>query len=246
VLKPASCDYARNLAELRDLLVPKLLALRPAVARGRPERRSTSRPSTVVVPGRSTRPDAIGIGVSTGGPRALHTILSNVPADLPPILIVQHMPQMFTHSLAAQLDRECAPRVVEARDGEEPQAGHVYLAPGGTQMKVVATGGEVRLRITDDPPEKGCKPAVDYLFRSLADVYGGRALAVVMTGMGDDGTLGCEAMKRTGCRVLAQDEDTSVVFGMPRSLIEAGLADGVLPLDRIAAAIIRIARTGDL
>jgi two-component system chemotaxis response regulator CheB len=186
------------------------------------------------------------IGVSTGGPAALAVLLPALPADLnAPVLIVQHMPPMFTKPLAASLARKTALHVKEAQDGDVAQANGIYLAPGGAQMKVVAgTRGETVLRITDDPPENGCKPAVDYLFRSAALQFPGRAVATILTGMGNDGTAGLRLLKRGGCRSIAQDEATCVVFGMPKEAIAAGLIDTVAPLDRIAAAIVRSVREG--
>ena len=186
------------------------------------------------------------IGVSTGGPAALAALLPALPADLnAPVLIVQHMPPMFTKALAASLARKTALNVKEAQDGEIAAANCIYLAPGGAQMKVVAgPRGETVLRITDDPPENGCKPAVDYLFRSAALQFPGRAVAAILTGMGNDGTAGLRLLKRGGCRSIAQDEATCVVFGMPKEAIATGLIDTVAPLDRIAAAIVRSVREG--
>ena len=186
------------------------------------------------------------IGVSTGGPAALASLLPALPGDLnAPVLIVQHMPALFTKPLAVSLDRKTAIRVTEARDGDIPQANYAYLAPGGTQMKVLAgPRGEMVLRLTDDPPENGCKPAVDYLFRSVALQFPGRAVAAILTGMGNDGTSGLRMLKRGGCCSIAQDEASCVVFGMPKEAIAAGLVDIVAPLERIADAIVRSVRHG--
>jgi two-component system chemotaxis response regulator CheB len=155
------------------------------------------------------------------------------------------MPALFTKPLAASLCRKSALRVTEARDGEAAEANRVYIAPGGTQMKVtVGPHGEPILRLTDDPPENGCKPAVDYLFRSVALQFPGRAVATILTGMGNDGTAGLRLLKRGGCRSIAQDEASCVVFGMPKEAVAAGLIDTVAPLDRIAATIVRSVREG--
>jgi two-component system chemotaxis response regulator CheB len=155
------------------------------------------------------------------------------------------MPALFTGPLAASLDRKCAIRVKEAGDGMIAEANCAYLAPGGRQMKLAAgQRGEVVLRITDDAPENGCKPAVDYLFRSAALQFPGRSVATILTSMGNDGTAGLRMLKRGGCFSIAQDEATSVVFGMPKEAIAAGLVDTVAPLDRIAGAIIRAVREG--
>ena len=147
-------------------------------------------------------PEIVAIGISTGGPAALHEMLPKLPADLPvPVVIVQHMPPKFTRSLADDLDRHCALHVQEASDGERLQPGTVYIAPGGRQMQVERLTRRPQSRITDDPPEKCCKPSVDYLFRSLAEQLGASVLAVIMTGMGDDGAVGCRLLKQRGAQV---------------------------------------------
>lgn len=184
------------------------------------------------------------VGVSTGGPTALASVVPALPPDLPaPVIIVQHMPAVFTHSLASSLDAKSALRVKEAEDGEVATAGNVYIAPGGQHLRVVSSAAGSRiLRITDDPPEQGCKPSVDYLFRSAAHLGPIGVLAVVMTGMGTDGTVGARLLKRTGARIVAQDEDSCVVFGMPKSVIAAGVVDKICPLGGIAAEICRAVR----
>jgi two-component system chemotaxis response regulator CheB len=189
--------------------------------------------------GPSKKPEMVLIGVSTGGPNALARLVPAFPADLAvPVLIVQHMPPLFTRSLADSLASKSSLRVREASHGELAEPGTVYIAPGGRQMKVApdASGRKI-IQITDDPPENNCKPAVDYLFRSAAHHFPGKSLAVIMTGMGSDGTLGLRLLKRHGCQVIAQDEASCVVFSMPRSAIEAGVADAVVPLDGIASRI---------
>jgi len=192
-----------------------------------------------------SRPELVAIGVSTGGPNALVAVLPSLPADFPvPILIVQHMPPLFTHSLAASLNERCRIQVKEAEAGEAIQKGVAYIAPGGKQMKVVADGGVKRLVVTDDPPENHCRPSVDYLFRSLAHGFPGKAAAVILTGMGNDGTLGLRLMKRGGVHAIAQDEASCVVFGMPKEAIQAGVIDVVAPLDRVASEIMRAVRGG--
>ncbi len=188
------------------------------------------------------RAQAIAIGISTGGPMALTQMMPLIPGDLGvPILIVQHMPPMFTKSLATSLDAKCAIKVVEAQDGQPVEANTAYIAPGGKQMKIVAaSGGSAKIiRITDDPPENNCRPSADYLFKSIAYAYKEYATGVIMTGMGSDGTLGLKLMKRFGATVIAQDEATCVVYGMPKAPVEAGIVDVISPLDQIAAAISR-------
>ena len=193
------------------------------------------------------KPEVIAIGISTGGPPALTRMLPQLPADLAAaVLIVQHMPPKFTLSLANDLAGRCQLSVAEAADGDVVQPGRILIAPGGRQMKILrqAEDGPLTIRITDDPPENHCRPSVDYLFRSVAHTCGGRAVGVIMTGMGSDGTLGCRLLKRQGAAIIAQDEATCVVFGMPKQPVEEGLADAVLPLDRIAGQIARLAGRG--
>jgi two-component system chemotaxis response regulator CheB len=161
-----------------------------------------------------------------------------------PILIVQHMPPMFTASLAESLGPKCAIRVREARTNEALEANTAYIAPGGRQMRIVNGGGNGVIQVTDDPPENNCRPAVDYLFRSVANHFPGRAMAVILTGMGSDGVLGLRLLRRHGCHVIAQDEASCVVYGMPRAAVEAGVVDVVLPLDQIAARIAAQVRGG--
>jgi two-component system, chemotaxis family, protein-glutamate methylesterase/glutaminase len=182
----------------------------------------------------------VAIGVSTGGPQALNSVIPKLPGLLGvPIVMVQHMPTDFTAALAGALNRKSQLTVVEARSGQVLEPNTVYLAPGGKQMKVTRTqlSPDPIIIITDDPPESFCKPSADYLFRSVADIYQGHSLGVVMTGMGHDGAAGLRLMKAKGARVIAQDEETSVVFGMPMEAINAGVVDLVLPLDQIAPAI---------
>jgi two-component system chemotaxis response regulator CheB len=187
--------------------------------------------------------EVVAIGVSTGGPNALGRMLPALPKDMNvPVFIVQHMPPLFTLSLAQSLDAKCAIKVKEGEDGEPIQSNIAYIAPGGRQMKVVlggADGGRKLIRITDDPPENNCKPSVDYLFRSVSHHYLGRATGVILTGMGNDGTLGLKLMKRNGAISIAQDEASCVVFGMPKEAIEAKVVDIIAPLDRIASEIIK-------
>ncbi|MBN2644458.1 MAG: chemotaxis response regulator protein-glutamate methylesterase [Desulfuromonadaceae bacterium] len=184
------------------------------------------------------------IGVSTGGPAALTQLLPTLPPDLGvPVLIVQHMPEKFTRSLAENLDGRCALGVHEAVDGETIEANQMYIAPGGRQMKIEpGPNGSRIVRITDDPPENNCKPAVDYLFRSVASQFPGQAMAVILTGMGSDGTIGVRLLRRHGCFTIAQDEASCVVYGMPKCVVEAGCADAVLPLDQIGRRIVSAVR----
>ncbi len=191
---------------------------------------------------RKGKSEIITIGISTGGPNALNQMLPMLPADINvPVLIVQHMPPVFTKSLATSLDKKCKLKVKEAEDREAIEPNVVYIAPGGKQMKLVAAAdGRNRLiKITDDPPENSCKPSVDYLFRSIGDYYVGRTTAVIMTGMGSDGTKGLEILNNKGAHIIAQNEATCVVYGMPKAPAEKGYADVVVPLGKIAEEILK-------
>ncbi len=189
------------------------------------------------------KPDLIVIGVSTGGPNALADLLPSLPRDLPvPVLIVQHMPPLFTKALADRLNSKCALTVDEARDGVTVAPGEVWIAPGDFHMVVEGKPGRFTLKLNQQPQENGCRPAVDVLFRSALTAVGGRALAVILTGMGQDGLKGADALTNAGAQLIAQDEASSVVWGMPGAVARAGLAHQVLPLSQIAAAIVRAVR----
>lgn len=196
-------------------------------------------------PGRIRRGtiEAVCVGVSTGGPMALVQLFSAWAEPLTvPLLIVQHMPATFTALLAQRLTSVGVMDVQEAQDGDVVEPGRAYLAPGGRHMEVVRSEGITRLRITDEVPENSCRPSADVLFRSAAQVYGGGLLGVVLTGMGSDGLKGCQAIRARGGNIVAQDEATSVVWGMPGAVAKAGLADTVLPLGEIPAEIVRVTR----
>ena len=202
-------------------------------------------PAPLVAPrtGASEPAAAIAIGVSTGGPNALAEVIPRLPANLAaPVLIVQHMPPVFTKMLADRLGRTAAVPVMEAQHGQEVAPGSVYIAPGDWHMTLVRDGARVTLSLNQEPPENSCRPAVDPLFRSFAAVYGASGLGVILTGMGRDGFHGCELLRAAGGHVLAQDEATSVVWGMPGIVAGSGLADEVVPLPQMAAAIARRAR----
>jgi two-component system chemotaxis response regulator CheB len=185
------------------------------------------------------RPEMILIGISTGGPNALATIMPAFPATLPvPIFIVQHMPRLFTGYLAESLSKKARVPIAEATDGAIARAGHVYLAPGGQHLKIARCAAGIRMRVTDDPPENNCRPSVDVLFRSAANEFPGKSCGVIMTGMGNDGALGSRLLKRKGSTILAQDEASCVVYGMPKEVVATGVVDQQLPLDQIPAAIL--------
>jgi two-component system, chemotaxis family, protein-glutamate methylesterase/glutaminase len=197
--------------------------------------------------GAPARPRAAGgagahmivIGVSTGGPNALAEVIPALPADLGvPVVVVQHMPPVFTRMLAERLDGRSALHVVEAEQGMPLLAGGVYIAPGDFHLSVTGSIGELRARLDQSPPENSCRPAVDVLFRSAAAVCGPRLVGAIMTGMGADGHAGSEAIVAAGGTVFAQDEATSVVWGMPGLIARSGLAREVVPLDRMAATLV--------
>ncbi|MBF0277778.1 MAG: chemotaxis response regulator protein-glutamate methylesterase [SAR324 cluster bacterium] len=182
----------------------------------------------------------VAIGISTGGPGALPVLLAKFPRDLNvPILIVQHMPALFVTALVDSLNRISPFPVSEAQTEEQLKPNHIYIAPGGKQMKVLRKPGrpDPVIALTDDPPENFCKPSVDYMFRSLSSAYGPRTLAVIMTGMGRDGTSGLQTLKQQNATVFAQDEASSVVFGMAMEAIKANVVDETFPLDQLAQAI---------
>lgn len=233
---------------LEEELLPKVrLHGEHAIQRGeRPVR--VASPPAAAANGTSVRSrlvSAVCLGVSAGGPNALVRIFSRLTDPLPvPVFLVQHMPAMFTRMLAERLTSISQMQFHEAEDGMVVEAGRGYLAPGGRHMTVAQADGQTRVHLNDDPPENSCRPAVDILFRSAAAVYGPRLLAVILTGMGKDGLRGCELVREHGGRILAQDEATSVVWGMPRAVFEAGLADAVLPLEQFPDELVRLTRVG--
>jgi two-component system chemotaxis response regulator CheB len=189
-----------------------------------------------------TPPRVLLVGASTGGPQALNAIMAQIGGliDRVPVLITQHMPPTFTTILAEHLGRSANRPTREAIDGEEINSGTIYLAPGGKHMGVARKNGVAVLTVSDGPLINFCKPAVDPMFTSAAEVWGPKALALVLTGMGSDGLFGAQAIVAAGGHVLAQDEATSVVWGMPGQVAQNGLCSAVLPLDHIAPRLTRI------
>lgn len=188
---------------------------------------------------------AVLIGASTGGPEALRLLLPKLPGDLPvPVVVVQHMPQQFTRPLAERLDGLSALEIVEARHGMPLNAGRVFVAPGGRHLKLTGHNDRIAIHITDDPPENNCRPAVDYTLRSACDSLDAKVLAVILTGMGRDGLQGSGALKQQGGRVVAQHADGCTVFGMPKAIIEAGLADRIVKLPHLASVICKEVNQG--
>jgi two-component system chemotaxis response regulator CheB len=249
--KPAALGGVdASLKVIREQLIPQIKALH-AGARQRTETsngpQSRPMPPAPVVGPPPHRPRSragpvhvVAIGVSTGGPNALADVFRRLPTAFPvPLLIVQHMPPTFTRLLAERLSAEFPVRVREGSSGDLLQPGHARIAPGDHHMTVVRDGVRVRIVLNQDPPENSCRPAVDVLFRSVAKVFGPNSLAVILTGMGQDGLRGSQAVREAGGQVLAQDEASSVVWGMPGAVVRAGLADQVLPLSRIGDEILR-------
>lgn len=247
VTKPANVgSVAQSMESVREQLIPRIRALtgRPASA---PVRAAAPAPARLAPrppaprTGPRTAPAVLVIGSSTGGPEALAKVVPHLPASLSvPVLLVQHMPPVFTRQFAQRLDRLSALRVVEAVDGTPLQPGTVHLAPGDHHLVIrPQRGGQFSTALNQDPPENFCRPAVDPLFRSAVAAYGGAVLAVVLTGMGSDGRNGAGEIRNAGGTVLVQDQATSVVWGMPGAIVQAGFADEVLPLDRIAESIHR-------
>lgn len=204
----------------------------------------TNKSAVAAVPSRRAAPSRRGdfrllaIGSSTGGPVALQQILTRLPANFPlPIVLIQHMPATFTPAFAQRLDQQCQIKVKEAEDGESLLKGTAYLAPGGRQLGLLDRGGQVRIRVFDGDPSMHYRPSVDLAFKSAAEVFAGKVLSLVLTGMGADGREGARALKKAGSVVWAQDEASCVIYGMPAAIVEAKLADQVLGLNEIAREI---------
>lgn len=237
--KPTSQEPGEAVEALAKQLGPMLEALDDPVEQAEPWRQA------LVEPAADYAPRVLVIGASTGGPAALRQILQRLPKELPvPVVAVVHMPKGFTALLANNLDQRCAITVVEARQGESLRPGCVYLAPGGQQLDLVGVpgGGSANVRLTDDPPEHGCRPSVDYLFRAVARAFGGGALAVILTGMGSDGAQGLVGLHALGAHVIAQDRESCVVYGMPGAAVSAGAVNDLLPLKCIADRINELLR----
>ncbi|MGY1803303.1 chemotaxis response regulator protein-glutamate methylesterase [Blastococcus sp. SYSU D00922] len=245
VTKPANVgSVGQSMESVREQLIPKIKALT-----GRPVSMGPARTAAAAPPpppparprsGPGKKPAVLVIGSSTGGPEALAKVLPQLPASLPvPVLLVQHMPPVFTRQFAQRLDRLSPLRVVEASDGTPLLPGTVHLAPGDHHLVVRGGARGLHTGLNQGPPENFCRPAVDPLFRSAVTAFDGAVLAVVLTGMGSDGRNGAGEIRAAGGTVLVQDQSTSVVWGMPGAISQAGYADEVLPLDRIPEAISR-------
>jgi two-component system chemotaxis response regulator CheB len=232
---------------IRDFLYESAVMLVDAVSAAAQTRRRLRSPASQTektqtkafwARGIQGRTQVLAIGASTGGPEAVQRVLSALPADAPPTLIVQHMPEGFTKAFAARLDRECPMRVREARPGDRLETGLALVAPGGRHLKLENLGQGPFVSVVDGPLVSRHRPSVDVLFESVAATVGARAVGVVLTGMGDDGARGMRLLKNAGAFTLAQDEATSVVFGMPKAAVDAGAVDKIAPLDRIGEAIL--------
>ncbi len=232
---------------IRSALLPKIKALvgqkrelktTHAIRNKAPKPQPSPAANEVLRP--PTHPSVVVIGASTGGPQALTTLLAALPSAFPaPVLIVQHMSAMFTRLFAQRLSQTCAVRVAEGEDGVPLQAGHVLVAPGDLHMELaIQDGGLTVVRLNGNAPQNYCRPSVDPLFVSAARLYGRRVLAVVLTGMGHDGLLGCQVVRDAGGEVLVQDEASSAVWGMPGAVAGARLATDILPLSELAAGIV--------
>jgi two-component system chemotaxis response regulator CheB len=249
VTKPANVgSVAQSMESVRQQLIPKIKALTGRPMTSGPAAAPAAAPIAVRPPVARTvarkEPAVLVIGSSTGGPEALTKVLPLLPASLPvPVLLVQHMPPVFTRQFAQRLDRLCALSVVEATDGAPLAPGTVHIAPGDFHLTIGSSGAARRTALNQAPPENFCRPAVDVLFRSAVAAYGGAVLGVVLTGMGSDGRIGAGQIRDAGGTVVAQDQATSVVWGMPGAVTQAGFADEVVPLGRVAEAIIRLLPT---
>ncbi len=242
IVKPdaASAEEARK--ELSDALRQHITVILEKKRMGRAAgTRATvpSKPKAAAIPGHPPEKiDLVAIGVSTGGPKALSKLIPDLSAQLPPILIVQHMPPVFTKSLAENLNKHARLNVKEAEEREPLQHGTVYIAPGGRHMVIRKANGAFSVGLNDNPPENSCRPSVDVLFRTIATHFPpNRILSIILTGMGSDGFKGVQALKRRGAYCLAQDEASCVVYGMPKYIVDHGLADEILPLEEIAKRI---------
>ena len=253
IAKPSARVGAVGLASVAGEIVAKVRAIGQARRAGngvpaqpvRPAPRAAHASILVTSPESVSAPRVLAIAASTGGPNALAEVLAGLPRDYGlPTIITQHMPPVFTALLAQRLQRDTGRECVEARDGEAVRSGCTYIAQGDYHLIVQTHEGQPILRLQQSPPENHCRPAADPMFRSIAAVYGASTLAVVLTGMGEDGRRGCEAIRDRGGRIIAQDEATSVVWGMPGAVTQAGLARWVLPLPDIASRIASLSLAG--
>ncbi len=235
VTKPSKGSLSEGQKEIKRTLIPLIHALGTGPAKPLTKPTTTLRPKIATRSSRGFRKDVVGLGVSTGGPESLLKVIPKLDADMRcPVLMVQHMPPIFTGQLAERLNAQSAINVKEAQDGDVLKPGWVYIAPGGYHMVVEPEDGKNMIRLNQEPPANSCRPSVDVLFDSLAKHFGNRTLGIIMTGIGQDGMKGCEALKKNGASVISQNQETCVVYGMPRFVNEAGLSDEIVPLEDIA------------
>jgi two-component system chemotaxis response regulator CheB len=244
VAKPQASGPEEARAFVEREVLPRLRALGQRLSEAKTEAPSPPPRPAAPPPQQRHKVEVVVIGVSTGGPQALERVLPKLPRNLAvPVLVVQHMPTLFTRLLAERLALLGPLPVREAKGGEPLGPGSVLIAPGGHHLLVGRHEALPMARLGEGPPENSCRPAADVLFRSAVEVYGPGVLAVVLTGMGRDGTAGCEAVRGRGGAVLAQDRESSTVWGMPGAVVAAGLADQVVPLDEVATEIaVRVSR----
>lgn len=252
VCKPSgSRSVQATMERIRSELIPKIRGLvrHGSAVRASPSPSPLLSGSPAAGPGKGRLPtervDAVLIGVSTGGPSALAQVIPHLPRELPvPVLVVQHMPPVFTQVLAQRLNGTSQLRVREAVNRDRMEPGNVYIAPGDYHMRVAGSPREGWITLDQTPAENGCRPAVDALFQSAAPLFGKNVLALIMTGVGHDGTKGAKQIQRAGGTVWAQDEATSTAWGMPSSVIEGGSATRVLALSQIARSIVEACNVG--
>ena len=254
-------DLAATLADYRDELVAKIKMAAKAQVQVRDTRPATPAAPVAVLPKLSadaviartaaprqfrTTDRIIAIGASTGGTEAIKDVLVQLPADTPGVVIAQHIPKAFSTPFAKRMDACCQMTVYEAEDGQQVLPGHVYIAPGDRHLLLMRDGARYVCKLDDGPPVNRHKPSVDVLFRSVAQQAGTNAIGVILTGMGRDGAEGLKEMREIGAPTLAQDESTSVVWGMPGAAVEIGAAAQVLPLSDVAQRILELAASMDI
>ena len=236
IAKP-KVDIAAGLKRYSDLIAEKIRVCAKAKVRSRvfndnhPKRQLLSK-------GYSSTEKVIFVGASTGGTEAIRRFLEPLPADMPAIMITQHMPENFTRTFAERLDKLCTLNVQEAQHNKRVLPGHVYIAPGNAHLEIVRSGANYMTLLHEGEPVNRHRPSVDVLFLSAAKVAGGNAIGVILTGMGKDGALGMKAMKESGAMTFAQDEESCIVFGMPKEAIALGVVDEVLPLDELPSRVL--------
>ncbi len=231
VPKPVGTKNPKAIAEFKSAIKQAVLGLYDAQAKPADGARA-------IVPDlASFRAKLIAIGSSTGGPNALISLLKDLGKVSVPIVITQHMMDMFIPILARQIEQETGVECVEVTEGMPVEAGRIYLATGGKHMVLKKAGQSLTISLDDGPAENFCKPSVDVMLRSAVEVYGGDIMTVILTGMGKDGLNGCEAVAKAGGRIVVQDQETSIVWGMPGSVANAGLASAILPVSGLARAV---------